>query len=152
MHATLPRSFATLLITGLMAATIIIVVDYLKVEESFSELRFQIARIGTDHNEVLPETIILKDWPDAIALARKTPSPNMSEKEIRHWEALLMYNTSPLALRKVIGANRLNGKEAEAQAWANRACWLLPQAACKGLIDEWVAPTGNTSSVKQPGP
>jgi hypothetical protein len=148
----IPQSYAAFCVAGLMVVTAIIVIDYLKIEESFSELRFQIARIGADHSEVLPETMILRDWPEAIALARKTPRPGMSEKEIRHWEALLMYNTSPLALRKVIGANRLNGKEAEAQAWANRACWLLPQAACKGLIDEWAGPVGPASSVKQPKP
>ncbi|PVY90918.1 O-antigen ligase [Acidovorax sp. 99] len=148
----IPRGAAALFIMGLLIALIIIVIDYLKVEESFSELRFQIARIGRDHNEALPETMILRDWPEAIALARKTPRPGMSEEEIRHWEALLMYNTSPLALRKVIGANRLNGKEAQAQAWANRACWLLPQAVCMGLIDEWASPAESASSVKQPVP
>ncbi len=144
----IPKPWSLTMIAGLLVSGLIIIADYLKIEESFSELRFQIARIGSGHDETLPKTWILKDWPDVIALARKTPRSGMTEEEIQHWEALLMYNSSPLALRKVIGANRLNGKEDEAQAWARRACWLLPQSACSGLIDEWAIPTESTP----PGP
>lgn len=140
----IPKPWSLTIIAGLLVSGFIIITDYLKIEESFSELRFQIARIGSGHDETLPKTWILTDWPDVIALARETPRSGMTGEEIRHWEALLMYNTSPLALRKVIGANRLNGKEAEAQAWARRACWLLSQSACRGLIEEWEAPKDST--------
>lgn len=140
----IPKPWSLTIIAGLLVSGLIIIADYLKIENSFSELRFQIARIGTEHDETLPKTWILADWPDVIALARDTPRSGMSDEEIRHWEALLMYNTSPLALRKVIGANRLNGKEAEAQAWARRACWLLSQSACLGLIEEWEVPKDRT--------
>ena len=61
----------------------------------------------------------------------------MTLAEIVHWEALMIYNTSPLAIRKVIGANKLNGHEDLARAWADRTCWLLSEKACAGLYDEW---------------
>ncbi|HNZ90779.1 MAG TPA: Wzy polymerase domain-containing protein [Acidovorax sp.] len=144
----LPRSVAFGIFSGLILLETIVVIDYLKIEEAFTELRFQIARIGTGHDETLPKTFFLTDWPDVIALTRKTPSTGMKEDEIKHWQALMIYNTSPLAIRKVIGAYKLNGNEMEAKAWALRTCWLLSDKACAGLYDEWqvgssVKPAGN---------
>ena len=131
------RSIALALVLGALVLEAVIVLDYLRIEEAFTELRFQVARVGTDHDESLPRTWFLTDWPDAIALARKTPREGMTQAEIDHWEALMIYNTSPLAIRKVIGANKLNGHEDLARAWADRTCWLLSEKACAGLYDEW---------------
>ena len=61
----------------------------------------------------------------------------MKEEQIKYWQALMIYNTSPLAIRKVIGAHKLNGNEVDAKAWALRTCWLLSEKACAGLYDEW---------------
>ena len=130
-----PVAFAVII--ALLLAQIAVITDYIKIEDSFTELRFQIARIGSDHDESLPRTVFLTDWPDVIALTRKTPYVGMRDDEIDRWQALMIYNTSPLAIRKVIGAYKLNGNEAEARAWALRACWLLSEKACAGLYDEW---------------
>ena len=134
---SIKRPFANSLVGVLILLEMVIISDYLKIEESFTGLRFQIARIGTGHDETLPKTIFLTDWPDVIALARKNPHEGMDREQIKHWQALLMYNTSPLAIRKVIGAHKLNGEEAQAKAWALRTCWLLSEKACAGLYDEW---------------
>ena len=130
-----PVAFAVII--ALLLAQIAVITDYIKIEDSFTELRFQIARIGSDHDESLPRTVFLTDWPDVIALTRKTPYVGMRDDEIDRWQALMIYNTSPLAIRKVIGAYKLNENEAEARAWALRACWLLSEKACAGLYDEW---------------
>lgn len=136
----LPQKVALAVAVAFLAVLAVVVQDYLKVEASFSELRFQISHIGRDHNETPPKTVILTDWPKVIALARATPHSGMSTSEIREWEALLSYNASPLAFRKVIGAMMLNGRPDEAKIWAARSCWLLPQKACKTLINEWKVP------------
>lgn len=148
--ARLQPSAVMALLVLLMATVLLIARDYLKIEQAFTELRFQVARVGTGHDETLPRTLLLKDWPDVIALSRSTPRAGMSPQEIARWEALLMYNTSPLALRKVIGAHRLNGNEAQAQAWAVRACWLLNEKACRGLLDEWPKPSAAAASAASP--
>lgn len=142
---SLPRRAALTMIALILLASGIIVRDYLKVEAAFSELRFQIQHIGTGHDETLPDTILLTDWPRVIALARSTPRTGMSDEEIRDWEALLSYNTSPLAFRKVIGALMLNGRPDKAAMWAARSCWLLPNKACRTLIDEWKVPSQATN-------
>lgn len=144
----LSRTVVLAVLLGLGATTVLVVRDYLRIEQAFTELRFQVARVGTGHDETLPKTLLLTDWPDVIALSRSTPQAGMSAQEIAHWQALMMYNTSPLALRKVIGAYRLNGHEAEAQAWAVRACWLLSEKACRGLLDEWPKPGASAESAK----
>ncbi|MFN3375108.1 MAG: Wzy polymerase domain-containing protein [Burkholderiaceae bacterium] len=141
---TARKPLIVLLLTTLLVVSLLIVKDYLKIEQAFTELRFQVARVGSGHDETLPDTLILSDWPDVIALARSRPRIGMSQEEIAHWEALLAYHTSPLALRKVIGAHRLNGHESEARAWATRACWLLNKKACQGLLDEWPRPDAAT--------
>lgn len=146
----IPSLFAISTITGLLVISIVIVSDYIKIEDAFRELRFQTSRIGSAHDETPPKTLLLTDWPDAIALARATPRPGMPEDEIRHWESLLMYHTSPLALRKVIGANMLNGREEEAKAWARRSCWLLSEKICGGLVNEWNTPTAPPPPASQP--
>lgn len=136
-NISIGRPTTSIMVALLLAIEIIVIIDYIKIEESFTELRFQISRIGTGHDEKLPETVLLTDWPDVIALARSTPYEGMDNDLISHWQALMIYNTSPLSIRKVIGAYKLNGKEEEAKAWAFRTCWLLSEKACAGLYEEW---------------
>lgn len=137
---TVPRKAAAAVLAALFGILAVVVLDYLKIEASFTEFRFQIMHIGRGHNETPPDTWLLTDWPKVIALGRATPHAGMSEAEIANWEALLTYNASPLAFRKVIGALMLNGQPAEAKIWADRSCWLLQKKACKTLMNEWQVP------------
>lgn len=129
--------------SGLVALGVtlaVLVHDYLNVEASFTELRFEIARIGPKPDDAPPEVWLLTDWPRAIALPRATPRKGMTDAEIREWESLLYFHTSPLVLRKVVGALMLNDRPDEARAWALRSCWLLSAPVCKLVIDEWHVP------------
>lgn len=128
-------SLATL---GILSA--VIIVDYFKVEAAFTELRFQLAKVGRDHDTSPPKTLLLTDWPRAIALNRSTPHAGMTEAEINDWKALMLYNTAPLPMRKYVGALTLNGRGEEGQRWAQRICWLLQDKLCRPLADEWSAP------------
>jgi O-antigen ligase len=126
-----------------------IVHDYMNVEAAFTELRFQLMHIGTGHDETPAETVLLTDWPDYIAMTRAKPRAGMSAEQIARWEALLYYNTSPIAFRKVIGANVLNGHPERGQYWATRACVVLHPPACDKLMDEWI-PRANTRGAAAP--
>lgn len=136
----MPRKIAMPILVVFFCTICVLISDYLEVEESFTELRFQILHIGSSHNVTPPETILLTDWPKVISLARATPRSGMLESEIEEWKALAIYNTSPLAFRKVIGALTLNGHNAEAKAWADRTCFLLQQNVCKTMLNEWLDP------------
>lgn len=129
----------------------VLVHDYLNVEASFTELRFEIARIGPKPDDAPPDVWLLTDWPKAIALPRTTPRKGMTDAEIREWESLLYFHTSPLVLRKVVGALMLNDRPDEARVWALRSCWLLSAPVCKLVIDEWHVPM-QTPPVPRPDP
>lgn len=133
------RKYAAILLVSIFAVFLIICRDYLAVEKSFTELRFQMARIGTNHDTSLPSTVLLKDWPRVLAFNRSTPQAGMSDTEIDDWKAMMLYNASPLSIRKLVGALILNGREAEGRQWARRACFLLAARACDSLADEWMA-------------
>ena len=134
----------------LIIFTAVVTIDYFKIEESFTDLRFRVAKVGTQQEKENVDLFILRDWPEVIALSNATPHSGMSEAQITHWEALLLYNTAPLNLRKIIGANKLNGKDARARMWANSGCWLLPEKACVNLFDEWPLPTPTEAQLNHP--
>lgn len=138
--ASLTRKAAGAMLIVQAAFLGVIVRDYLHVEASFQELRFQMLRIGTGHDEQPPETLLLQDWADFLVMSRATPAPGMSPQEIEKWKELLLFNTSPLAFRKVIGALTLNGRPEEARQWAERSCIVLPDVLCKPLAHEWKEP------------
>lgn len=137
---SIPWQAAFGVLAALLATLAVLVHDYLRVEASFTELRFEIARVGPKPDDAPPKVWLLTDWPKAIALARATPTEGMTDAEIREWESLLYFHTSPLVLRKVVGALMLNGRPQEAREWALRSCWLLSAPVCKKVIDEWHVP------------
>lgn len=138
----------------LIAVSAIVVHDYFKIEAAFEELRFEVANIVWDHQPAAPKTLLLVDWPRAIALTRMTPTSGMAPETIRYWEALVYYNTAPLPMRKLIGALTLNGRAEEGQLWARRTCWLLEKKACEPLADEWTpalkAPASSNTAISSP--
>lgn len=134
------RTLAAFSLAALGILGSVIIVDYFKVEAAFTELRFQLAKVGRDHDTSPPKTLLLTDWPRAIALNRSTPHAGMTEAEIDDWKALMLYNTAPLPMRKYVGALALNGRDDEAQRWAQRICWLLQDKLCRPLADEWSEP------------
>ena len=136
-HWVARRGVAAATVASVGILTSVIIVDYFKVEAAFTELRFQMAKVGRDHDTTAPETLLLTDWPRAIALTRSAPQAGMSDAEINDWKALMLYNTAPLSMRKYVGALALNGQGDEAQRWAQRICWLLQEKLCRPLADEW---------------
>lgn len=133
----LPRKAALAVVMALFASIATIVHDYLNIEAAFSELRFQLQHIGRNHDERPPRTYLLTDWAAFMSMSRTEPKAGMPESEIRNWEHLLLYNTSPLAFRKVVGALALNGHKEEARYWAERHCAVLPGSLCKNILTEW---------------
>lgn len=151
-----PRTFIRIswkaaagILGALMVMLVALIHDYLNVEAKFTELRFEIARVGPKPDASAPEVWLMTDWPKLIALSRATPRKDMTNDEIREWESLLYFHTSPLVLRKVIGAFMLNGQPEAARTWALRSCWLLSAPVCKLVIDEWHVPMDRSSNASQ---
>ncbi|HZY17142.1 MAG TPA: Wzy polymerase domain-containing protein [Ramlibacter sp.] len=136
--ARLPRTVAVAATVALATASAAVVHDYLQVASAFTELRFQLMRIGRNHDETPPPTLLLREWTDFIEMSRVPPKAGMTQAQIEHWKDLLIYNTSPLAFRKVVGAYALNGHPEQARYWAERSCAVLPPVQCKAVAKEWM--------------
>jgi hypothetical protein len=146
----LSRGPVIAVIAGFMALLAVIVHDYLNVETAFAHLRFQVYRIGQGHDERPPETMLLTDWRDLIIMSRSVPTAGMPEAQIQHWKDLLIYNVSPLAMRKVIGALALNGRIEEARMWDERTCTVLDARLCNRFLREWVPASAPASVPASP--
>lgn len=134
---TLPRRWVLGLLVALGVVHGVVIRDYMEVESAFTELRFEVYRIGTGHRQTLPQTVLLTEWPQVINAMKSTPYKGMTDAQIKHWEDLLVYNTSPLGFRKLIGALTLNGRRDEAQVWAQRSCWVINAKSCLSFATEW---------------
>jgi O-antigen ligase len=141
---TLPRGALLAALATVFVSGGIVIRDYMKVEDSFYELRFQLSRIGTGHDETPADTWLLHEWPAFMAMTRAQPRPGMSATEIEEWKNLLLFHTSPVAFRQVALALAQNGRMDEARLWSTRACSVMPKQACRTLIADW------TASVQQP--
>jgi hypothetical protein len=144
--ASVARRGAVAFVCVLSVLVGLIVHDYFALESAFVELRFQLLHIGRNHDERPPQTFLLTDWTAFVVMSRTVPKPGMSDAQISKWEALMLYNTSPLAFRKVVGALVLNGRSEEAKYWADRYCAVISAKLCKGILNEWVAPAAQPTS------
>lgn len=151
LRLTVPRWLMAAVLAALTVTGGIIVVDYMRIEEAFRELRFQLRRIGSGHDERPPAVILLKDWRDFFIMMREMPKPGMPDAQIDNWRNQLLYNTAPLPMRRLIGALELNGRHEEAAYWADRSCSLLDRPKCTRMLDEWTKPSASaTESVDEP--
>lgn len=119
----------------------VVVRDYFLVEQSFADLRFELLRVGTNHPQALPDTILLSEWSDFIAMSRAKPHAGMPEEEIRNWRNMIGFHTSPAAFTRLVAALALNGRDEEARYWAERSCLVMNPQACQRLAAEWLSGT-----------
>ncbi len=147
-----PRRAAIAMLVALSCVVGIAVRDYFHVEAAFAELRFQLQHIGRDHDKRPPETVLLTGWRDFVVMSREEPHAGMPDAQIRQWRNLMLYNSSPLAFKKLVGALVLNGRLEEAQFWADRSCAVLAASLCKGMMSEWqtAVPKDAASAVATP--
>jgi O-antigen ligase len=137
----LPRPAAIAAPAALSLVLATAVHDYFSIETAFTELRFELQHIGQGHDQRPPRVLLLTDWRDFIVMSRAVPAAGMDPQALQHWQDLLIYNTSPLPFRKLVGALALNGRTEEARYWSVRSCAVLAPAQCQALQRE-VPPSG----------
>lgn len=119
-----------------------IVRDYLRVENSFVELRMERHRVGTVFNRNPPDTWLLNQWHDFIVLARAEPRAPMTETELAHWQALVMYFPLPMVIDTYMQALELNGRREEIADFRDRLCAFMPSDMCQFMRNRWAAAAG----------
>lgn len=125
----LPRGGVLAFAAVLSAAALAVVSDYVKVEQNFRTLRFEVLRIGTDgvHTPV-PELRVLTQMRALLQVAHIEPARDMPAAQIESLRmAAVRFGIQP-ALRRYAIALALNGHPSQAVHWllVLRSMWGEP--------------------------
>ncbi|MFI5443785.1 Wzy polymerase domain-containing protein [Polaromonas sp. UC242_47] len=124
-----------LLGSGAMLA--VTVRDYIRVESSFADLRFEKARIHTNNPGSAPELWVLTQLREMIIFGRTEARPNMSDQELVWMRDVTKTYPSPYNAHKLALALALNGQGVEAQLWLKNLCKAFPVQFCEGTRITW---------------
>lgn len=114
-----------------------IVRDYLRVESSYREVRFEKARIGTLPIGKPPEVVLLTQLRELIRFMRYDFQPGMSAADLQ-W-AMDVANNYPggANIYKVASALALNDRPQEASQWLRKACKVTTPLECQQIRAAW---------------
>lgn len=122
-------SFAVL---GVLSAIMlsITLIDYLKVENSYSILRIEWAGYKLASNPQPPDVIALNQWHHIIKHARIIPRSGMSESALEDMRQITLLAHKPIDFRVLASSLLLNGKAAESELWLKRLCNVENRRLC----------------------
>lgn len=138
----IPKPLSVLVSIMAVILTALIIHDYLKVEERFAELRFELNRVGKPVGAPPSDLLVLTQWEPFFVSAREKPRPGMSEEELGLLKAIATTHPSELTIRQLVYAYGLNGRMDEAHYWADRLCLFSSQSRCARTKEEWLKSLG----------
>lgn len=129
----------TVSICFVMVATLwaLIARDYLRVEESYTDLRFELARIQYKARGTPPDVLLLNQWHDFIELARTEPEQLTTPEQLAKTRATVASLPSPGGFYKLARALALSGQPQEATQWLVRLCRVEAVDQCKAVRAIW---------------
>jgi hypothetical protein len=116
---------------------VVAVKEYFVVEQSYSELRIEAARITSKSTRHPPDVLLLTQLRDLIILASLGPESNMTQEKIDWVTNVTLIYPSEHNLLKLATVLALNGRETQAIGWLNKLCNLYPGARCTKAQIEW---------------
>lgn len=108
----------------------ITLVDYFKIEHSYSLLRLEWIGINLEVDPQPPKVNALSQWHYIFKHARAVPREGMSESELEGMRDVVMEAHKPLDFRKLVMALELNGRSEEAVLWLDRMCSVGSEQNC----------------------
>ncbi|MDD5334680.1 MAG: Wzy polymerase domain-containing protein [Rhodoferax sp.] len=114
-----------------------IIHDYLRVETSYQELRFEQARIKTESPGKPPDVLLLTQWREAISLSRFEPTSGMSAHDLDWMHRVASTYPGGATIPKLALALALNKQPVEARQWLEKLCWIEPQPQCQAVRRYW---------------
>lgn len=115
----------------------LIVRDYLRVETSHQELRFEQARIQSNSPWQAPDLLLLTQFNESFRFARFEPTRNMKPADLAWMRKVSQAYPSAATLPKLALALALNRQAAEAQLWLQKVCKLESALRCEGIRQYW---------------
>lgn len=114
----------------------VVVLDYLKIENSYRLLRMEWAGFNLEADPQPPEVILLNQWQHIIKHARSNPKPGMSEHALEDMRRATMMAHKPIDFRLLVNALALNGKAGESDLWLLRMCNVQADRNCQSSTKE----------------
>jgi hypothetical protein len=129
----------TIRICFVSAATLWVLIarDYLRVEDSYTDLRFELAHIQYKVRGTPPDVLLLNQWRDFIELARAEPAQLTSPDELAKTRATVASLPSPGGFYKLARALALSGQPQEATLWLVRLCRMESKDQCQTVRAVW---------------
>jgi len=121
--------FAVLGVVSAMMLSITLI-DYLKVENSYSNLRLEWAGFKLEANPQPPRVIALNQWHHILKHARIVPGSGVSESELEDMRQVTLLAHKPIDFRVLASTLFLNGKVPESQLWLQRMCNVGAETSC----------------------
>jgi hypothetical protein len=120
-----------------IALLALIIRDYLKVETSYQELRFEQARIKVVAPGKVPEVLLLTQFGESFRFARLLPTSGMSADDLDWMRKVSKTYPGSATLPKLALALALNKQPDEAQLWLEKVCRIESELRCSAVKNYW---------------
>lgn len=143
-----PRLFGVVW-TSLAVMWGLTVVDYLKVEEDFTILRFELQHIGHPPPEIPGFHMAVLDQLHAqILYVRYQPAERAAPQDILRAEQITQLHPSAGNILKLAVLYGLNQRPDDARRWLRKSCISIQQDLCAQIGQEWKRRQGQHPSLK----
>jgi hypothetical protein len=115
----------------------LIVRDYLAVEISYQQLRFEQVRIKVAVPAKVPEVLILTQFGESFRFARSLPTSGLSAEELDWMRNVSKTYPGIATLPKLALALALNNQPVEAQLWLEKVCRIESELRCSAVKNYW---------------
>lgn len=134
-----PKGGGLIIFCVALVTYLVVVRDYLSVEQRYNEMLFEKARIGVNHPMQVPDVFVLNDLQALIRTARVEPTADASSSDIESIRQVV--RTFPSAGNFFLLAQMyaLNNDRAMAQKWLAKGCVLISEIECNALRLAWNA-------------
>jgi O-antigen ligase len=120
---------------GLLTA--VVSVDYLKIQERYTEWRFESQRIGRTLGKFPDDTLLLRNFTEELAYYRVPPRAGLSEADVeRLTQIAIAANTAPMYFDLAVNL-ALNGRRDAARDWMMRLNAVSSQQNWRILLQNW---------------
>jgi len=130
--------WSLVVLCGLSVALLALIIrDYLRIEKSHQELRFEQAHIRLDHPGQPPDVLLLTQFREFIRMARFEPTIDMSADDLDWMRRLANTYPGTATIPKLALALAMNGQGSEAQLWLRKVCRFEPASNCNAVCNYW---------------
>ncbi|NMG05190.1 PglL family O-oligosaccharyltransferase [Azoarcus taiwanensis] len=113
--------------------------EYLKIEENFFALRFEMRRIGTGGAAATPEVFMLDQLRENLRFARLEIDDGVDGENLAWMRRVVNRYPSALNMTKFSEALGRGGEHEEATYWLGRICMLVSEDECAIAQRVWLA-------------